>query len=306
MNIEIGKVYSIDIRFIDFPIGIPSNTDPHLIFKGEDLLHAIATCGVYHPIGQASAEFLYKKYAIECQLEEHSGELFLSKEYKNYDQSEKNCLSYYRGMVFGRLIADLRFDLTYFVHLSKFKKYNTIHYVSDKRPDIIGWNRRYITKYYVWECKGFRDALSEGKEQARAISVINYWDVERQIASAVYPTKVLGKIHAQVKDPELRGENIDIDLNEALEIYYSPFIKMLELADSQYERNGIQFGKMILENEEYTFGIAQKIYGYFLDDSKNNPDRKTLEQIVKECSDDPSYNSYSIVGKSFDDFIYIS
>lgn len=301
MDIKTGQEYNIDIRFMDFPIGIPCNTAPRLKFKGNDLLHAIATCGVYHSTGQASAEFLYKKYAIECQFEEYKGELFLSKEYKSYDQSEKNCLSYYRGMIFGRLIADLRFNLTYFVHLSNFKKYNTIHYVSDKRPDIIGWNRRYITEYYVWECKGFRNALSNGKDQARSIQVINNCDVVRNIASAVYPTKVLGKIRAQVKDPEPRCEEIDIDINEALEIYYSPFVQMLKSTHSQHEKNGIQFGKTTLGNEEYTFGLAQDIYKYFLDDKQNNKDRMTLEQIVSRCSNSQFGNEEKI----FDDFIYI-
>lgn len=101
--------------------------------------------------------------------------------------------------------------MTYFVHLSNFKKYNTIHDVSYIHPDIIGWNRRYITKYYVWECKGTRDALPGGKNQANAIQVINSRAVERNIVSAVYPTKKLGKIRAQVKDPTMEGAEIDFD-----------------------------------------------------------------------------------------------
>lgn len=301
MEIQSGKEYRIDIRFLDFPTGIPSNTDRELVFTGKDLLHAIATCGVYHSIGQASAEFLYKKYAIECQFEENNGELSISKEYKNYDQSEKNCLSYYRGMIFGRLIARLRFDLTYFVHLSNFKKYNTIHYVSDKRPDIIAWNKRFITKYYVWECKGFREGLPSGKDQAMSIQVINNWDVERNVVSAVYPTKVSGKIRARVKDPEYIGEEIDIDINEALEIYYSPFVQLLKSIDSQYERNGIQLGRISLGNEEYILGLERNIYKYFLNNKQDNHNRITLVQIVNDCSDTRLDSSY----KMYDDFIYI-
>ena len=270
-------------------------------FTGKDLLHAIATCGVYHAIGQASTEFLYKKYMIECQFEENNGELFISKEYKHYDQSEKNCLSYYRGMIFGRLIAELRFNLTYFVHLSNFKKYNTIHYVSDKRPDIIAWNKRYITKYYVWECKGFRDALSNGKDQAEAIKVINNFDVERNIVSAVYPTKVLGKINAQVKDPKGKDEIIDFDINEALEIYYSPLVQLLESLHLQYEKNRMKFGKIALGNEEYTFGLPQDIYNYFIEDKQVNQDGITLEKIVRKCSE-YQLNSLETI---YDDFICI-
>lgn len=301
MNIEAGKQYEIYVRFIDFPIGIPNNIDSHLVFRGEDLLHAIATCGVYHPLDRTSAGFLYKKYLIECQFKVCNGELFLSDEYKSFDQSEKNCLSYFRGMIFGRLIADLRFDLTYFVHLSNFKKYNKIHYVSDKRPDIIGWNRRFITKYYVWECKGNRAALSEGKDQARAVSVINHWDVERQIASAVYPTERKEKIFARVKDPKPQDGKIEIDMNEALEIYYFPIVQLIRSSQEIYKDNGVQYGKMNFSNGEHIFGLPTSIYNYFLNNEQNNSDNITLERIIREYSD----VQFGKVENMFDDFVYI-
>lgn len=67
------------------------------------------------------------------------------------------------------------------MHLSNFKKYNTIHYVS-----------------------------------------------------AVYPTKKLGKIRAQVKDPTMEGAEIDFDINKGLEIYYLPVIRLLKSSHLQY------------------------------------------------------------------------
>lgn len=63
----------------------------------------------------------------------------------------------------------------------------------------------------------------------------------------------------------------------------------------------MRFGKITLENEEYTFGLPQNIYKYFLNDKQNNQNRLTLEQTVSECFS----NHFNNLEKIFDDYIYI-
>lgn len=309
MQIRKSKNYRIRINFKDFKVGIPKNTDSKFEFTGKELIHAILTCGVINPLSETSKEFKYKKYAIECQFENRKDELYLSKEYDFYDQSEKNCLSYYRGMIFGNLIANKRFDLDYFVHLSTFtaNKLNTINknplYIT-KQPDIICWNKAKPNDYYVWECKGYRNGIKKGKEQASSINKVNGNDVKLNIVSAVYPTDKLHKIYACVKDPKGYDEEIKLNINEALESYYAPIIHILETATETFCKNEMYYGIINLNNENYTLGLPKKIFEYFNKDDQEtlcHNEKLSLEQIICKCSEEHFDRKENV----FSDFIYI-
>lgn len=129
MQIKKNQKYSIHIECKDFKDNTLNDKGSDFEFSGVELIHAITTCGVINQLSETSAEFKYKKYALECQFEEKEDGLYLRNEYQYYDQSEKNCLSYYRGMIFGRLIAYKKFNLIYFVHLGNLKKSSKSSYI---------------------------------------------------------------------------------------------------------------------------------------------------------------------------------
>ena len=258
-------------------------------------------------MSQINAEFNYKKYALECQFKEQNGELYLSDEYVYYDQSEKNCLSYYRGMIFARLIADKKFNLSHFVHLSNFER-NKMNRITrntssgNLAPDIIAWNKKNKLDYYVWECKGHRDALLHGKDQAEAISAINGNDVKMNIVSAVYPTGKNKKILAYVKDPVGEGERINVDINSCLAIYYNSIFRLIKeyfIADE----GDMKLAEIEIGNEKAIIGLP--IYVFDSNDKYNNDSqniRIPIENIVNEYSVD-NFRKYK--EDMFADLIYI-
>lgn len=303
MHIRKNDNYKIYIEFKDFKSGIPYDSSSSFEFSGLELIHAITTCGVINPLSEASAEFKYKKYSLECQFTEKKNELYLSKEYENYDQSEKNCLSYYRGMVFGRLIAMKRFDLTVFVHLSNFLKCNKI--VKSKSglnllPDIIGWKNN--GEYFVWECKGHRAALLHGKDQANSITNINKKDVEMNIVSAVYPTRKLKRIFACVKDPVNEGRPIKIDIEECLVSYYTPIVKLIKELFVK-EKDKIMFAEMDLGDEVITIGLPSDIFQSVDCYNKNNLNKRISIKDILDKNSDGIFNEYRI--NMFNDFIWL-
>lgn len=305
MHIRKNDNYKIHIEFKDFKSGIPHDSSSNFEFSGLELIHAITTCGVINPLSEASAEFKYKKYSLECQFAKKNNELQLSKEYEKYDQSEKNCLSYYRGMVFGRLIAMKRFDLTFFVHLNIFLKNKKNKIIKSKScsnlsPDIIGWKNN--REFFVWECKGHRDALSHGKKQANSIININGKDVKMNIASAVYPTRKSKKIFACVKDPVNEGRPIKIDIEECLVFYYTPIVKLIK-EYSVKEKDKIMFTEMDLGEEVINIGLPSEIFESVDSYNKNNLNKRISIKDILNKNSDRNFNEYRM--NMFDDFIYM-
>ncbi len=139
MNIRKKQDYEISINYLNFPNGVPINQDPIFKFNDIDLVYAIMTCGIINPLNKASKDFKLKKYMLECQLNENNMELYLSDNYEFYDPSEKRCLSYYRGMIFGRLLAYKKFNMTHFIHVSVYKR--NIGDIITKKLILRNWNR---------------------------------------------------------------------------------------------------------------------------------------------------------------------
>lgn len=308
MQIKKNQKYSIHIECSDFKDKTLNDKGSDFEFSGLELIHAITTCGVINPLCETGAEFKYKKYALECQFEEKKDGLYLSNDYQYYDQSEKNCLSYYRGMVFGRLIAYKKFGLICFVHLGNYIKdtqnqviFNQLKQRKQYVPDIIGWNSQ--NEYCIWECKGYRSGLPKGKMQKRSVASVNGKVPAMNIVSAVYPTVVKKKIYARVNDPEIYGEEIDFDINKALEDYYTPVFNVLASSYSKYNDNKMQYGRVEIGNEKYIFGLPNSIYEYFIskDQKSLSINRISLEHIVNEIS----FEQVDGVGNMFGDYIYI-
>lgn len=314
MQIRKNQKYSIHIECTDFKDKTLNDKGSDFEFTGAELIHAIITCGVINPFCETGVEFKYKKYALECQFEEKKDGLYLSNEYQYYDQSEKNCLSYYRGMIFGRLIADKKFDLVCFVHLGNYKKdpQNQVIFNQTKQrkkrkkrkqyvPDIIGWNSQ--KEYCVWECKGYRSGLSHGKVQKRSVASVNGKIPTMNIVSAVYPTDVKKKIYAHVNDLEIYGEEIDFDINKALEDYYTPVFHILSSSYSKYRDNKMQYGRVKIDDEEYIFGLPNSIYEYLIMKNQNrlSTNKISLENIVNEFSPKQVDGFENMFG----DYIYI-
>lgn len=304
MHIRKNQVYRINIEFNNFQKIVPNNTDSSFEFTGTELIHAIATCGVINPLSESSSELKYKKYALESQFYVKNDELFLNDKYGFFDSSEKRCLSYFRGMIFGRLIADKRFDLNVFVHLGAYK--NTPKMIltasrnaSGMNPDIIAWNTKRSNEYYVWECKGYKEGLSNGKKQAEKISKVNGIDVKAKIVSAIYPTGINKKIFAAVNDPIEEGEDIQLDIDKALEVYYAPIVGIIKSSSLKNRDNKMQFGIAEIDSEEYKLGLPIGIFDYF--DSNQKSNKGTLKDILMECSE----NQFNERENIFNDYIYI-
>lgn len=308
MQIRKNQKYSIHIECKDFDDDALNDNGSTFEFTGKELVHAILTCGVLNKLSQISAEFNYKKYSLECQFKEQNGELYLSNEYAYYDQSERNCLSYYRGMIFARLIAYKKFNLTHFVHLSNFvrnKKNGITKNISSGNlvPDIIAWNNNKLD-YYVWECKGHKNALSHGKKQAETINAVNGNDVKMNIVSVVYPARKNKKIVAYVKDPVGEGERteVDIDIDKCLAIYYDSVFRLIKdyfIADEDNMKLAeIEFGdeKIIIGLPIYVFDSLDK----YNNESQNM--RIPIENIMNEYSVD---NFCKHKEDMFTDLIYI-
>ena len=303
VHIRKNMVYQINIGFSNFNIITPNSTDSILKFTGNELVHAIATCGVINSLSESDLELKYKKYALECQFDVNNGELLLSDKYKYFDPSEKRCLSYYRGMILGRLIADKRFDLNVFIHLStcenKLKKILTKKNNSSwMNPDIIAWNSNTNKNdYYVWECKGNINGLINGKSQAQKIEKVDGNDVKAQIVSAVYP--IDKRIYATVEDPIIKGEDIQLDVDKALQTYYNPIVRLIQSHPLQSSNSKLRFGKVEIDDEEYTFGLPNDIFECILNDEKSNESK--LKNIVKKHNLDHFEERENMFG----DFIYI-
>ena len=306
MHIRKNREYQMNIDFNNFKKIAPNSTDPILKFTGKELVHAIATCGVINPLNEIDLEFKYKKYALECQFKEKKGELFLSDKYDYMDPSEKKCLSYYRGMFFGRLIAYKRFDLNVFIHLSTCE--NRLKMILTRipikkgdpepmDPDIIAWNKK--DEYYVWECKGYKNGLKNGKIQANKITRVNGNNVKGNIVSAIYANSKR-KIFATVNDPDDKGIEIQLDINKALHFYYSPIVSLIQNNPTNNSNNIMQFGKIKMDKEEYTFGVPKDIFECVLNNEKNN--NGTLKDIVKKHN----LQYFAERENMFGDFIYIN
>lgn len=123
------------------------------------------------------------------------------------------------------------------------------------------------------------------------------------IVSAVYPTDVRKKIYAHVNDPEFYGEEIDLDINKALEDYYTPVFNILSSSYSKYKDNKMQFGRVEIGDEEYTFGLPNSIYEYFIMKNQNilSANRFSLEHIVNEFTT----KQVDGIENTFNDYIYI-
>lgn len=286
--IEIKKknIYRIDMEYSDFKqIMTPKECE----FTGIDLIYAIVTCGVLAKLKEQDKEFKYKKYAIECQLKENGGQLYLSDEYKNFDPSEKVCLSYYRGMIFGRLIAYKCFGMEYFVHMKNFiKKYpNAIgrkNGTAKKQqcPDIVGWNKQ--QQYFIWECKGYFQGLKKGKTQAQAVANINNNKVNGNFVSAVYAKGTNQNICGHVKDPEVEGKNLELDIDFALQNYYEPIVELIKCSEEHSKIDGMEMGKVEVGSETYWFGLPSEIFQFFDEKLPNNM-KGSLKDIVMECAE---------------------
>lgn len=209
-------------------------------------------------------------------------------------------------MILGRLIAYKRFDLDYFVHLSNFQKRNSI--VKSKiskgnsEPDIVGWNNKKANEYYVWECKGYRKGLKKGKDQAKTIGIINSKNVQTHIVSAVYPTQRTERIRACVKDPEIKGRKIEVNIDKGLESYYKPIINILKSSDN-YSKSGMQLGKIVIDEEKYTIGVPVGIFDFFDKNLEKTLDNNeiSLKQIISEYS----MSQFKDNENMYNDFIYI-
>lgn len=232
---------------------------------------------------------------MECQLDEKGGKIYSSNDYNYMDPSEKVCLSYYRGMIFGRLISIKVFSLDYFIHYKLFAKSNTITKIGKGEPDIIGYNNSF-SDYYVWECKGDCSGIKKGKKQLKTVGTINGSKPKMKIVSAAYFTPKLHKLKACVKDPDTKGENIPLDINRALDFYYRPIARII--LDGYYgEENEIIFAYIWMWGERYKLGIPKIIFNYYMQNRSNGD----FKSIINECSEmqlDRMDNVYK-------DFIYI-
>lgn len=302
------------MEFIDFPSKAPNSRglkcdDTNLRFTGKELIHAILTCGVINPLCEADSEFKYKKYAIECQLDDDNGKLYLSKAYDDFDPSEKRCLSYYRGMIFSRLIAYKRFDSTHFVHLRTCE--NRIHMATTRKasfamdPDIIAWNENErSTSYSVWECKGYKKGLSGGKKQAEKIEKIDGNDVRAQIVSAIYQKGNKNEIFASVKDPKEKGRDVSLDFDKALKVYYSPVVNFINNAPLLKSNNKMQLRTIEIDSDEYEIGVPENIYECISGVGSN---KKDLQSIIKEYFGEKFVENEDMIRDEniFNDYIYI-
>lgn len=291
-HIEKHKKYRFDVEYKNFKSGVVRKFNDEIEFTGVDLARAILTCGV---IKASFSDYIFKWQAIEYQFDEKSGKIYSSDDYNYMDPSEKVCLSFYRGMIFGRLISIKVFSIDYFIHYKSFIKCNKITKTGSGEPDIIGYNNSF-SDFYVWECKGDRGGMKKGEDQLKTVSAINGVKPKMKLVSAAYFTPKLHKLKACVKDPDSNGENIPLDINSALDFYYRPIVHII--FDSFYEEeNEIIFTYIWMLGEYYKLGIPKIIFNYYVQNRKDGD----FKSIIKECSE-MQLNRMDNINK---DFIYI-
>ncbi len=168
-------------------------------------------------------------------------------------------------------------------------------------PDIIAWDNKKNTEYYIWECKGYEYGLKNGKAQANSIEKVNGYDVKMAIVSAVYPKGKENKIQACIADPQNEGQEIELKLDKAMECYYNSIVDFIKESSNQFvsDNGKMQFCEFEIGDEKYKLGLPKIIFDFFV--NREQFSNQSLDNIVRECS------IYELKEKEniYKDFIYI-
>ena len=296
MTIKKKDKFEINITYDGFKS--TSSYPNSLKFTGKDLLYAALTCGVYHGgRSYSDKDFLLKRYALESQLthDKNKNILYSDRDYNMYDPSEKRFLSYYRGMIFTRLVSYKVFYLTYGIHLDLFMK--TYHIKKSKKsPDMICWRNK--GDWQIWEAKGAKSECKKGEEQVKSIKTINGKTPQKRVVSIAYFSEKELKLY--LKDPVEKKEiDLSLDINQMLYFYYTPIVHILNIANYEIKDNMV-LREMDINNEKYLIGLPEDIFVSFNDKEKYGKEIE-LENIVNECSDikiDGINNDYVYIGEA--------
>ena len=111
-------------------------------------------------------------------LEQRSKNLCLSPAYSKLDMSEKGTSSYWFGMAFAKLVAEIELSVPWIVHVDQLRASGVLTTISEtkERGDLVGIDDK--NNWHVVEAKGRsnpypQSLVSKAKRQASRVAIIN-------------------------------------------------------------------------------------------------------------------------------------
>jgi hypothetical protein len=169
-----------------------------------------------------------------CFKEQHgTNNIIKSAVYKDSDPSEKSAISYFRGIMLSKILANRLFNVPWLMHLDVYKSKIMHHIINNSRPDLIGLNMR--RDWFIFEAKGRSnnfsvDTLDKAKDQTRQLRTIGgQLPVMRAAVQSYFSTNNL--LRVRIADPDEYDENavnLDINFTDFLYICYKLIIDLLD------------------------------------------------------------------------------
>ena len=226
----------IDYCAQDFPPGSPTHlTGWHSMTPTwDDLVWAAVSVGKNGLLdmfahGQFSVhEIRFRSYMVYANLQETDSYLSRSSAYDDLDPSEKGAVSFFFGMAFAKLMAELLFDAPWAIHLRKFQRSHHVSLAGRSRPDLVGQTPS--GDWVIIEAKGRTNVYSprvmqSAKRQALEVRAIGRTRPKLRVASQVYFSRSL---EMRVRDPDGDDGEYELDITPAqfLATYYEPFVRI--------------------------------------------------------------------------------
>ncbi len=261
-----------------------------LLVSWEDLLWAAITLGkpgvgsLFGHGWHSVSDLIVRVHTVYANLKQQGGRYAKSGLFEKLDPTEKAAISYFFGMLAGKILAEKRLDVPWLFHLSSLPNgAATLAGTSKSSPDSVGLNAS--GKWIVLESKGRSNrfdlaAATAAKKQTRRLRKINGDFPVLRAAVQSYFSKAL---KFQINDPEefdSDAPDFSLDLGLALRNYYGPICTLVNSGSVKRSLDGRDFLFHELEELNVSVGVDARILETF----NSNRSMSEVQQILKQST----------------------
>lgn len=183
------------------------------------------------------SDIVVRSHTVYANLRYSQGFMAQSSLYGALDPTEKGATSYFMGMLAAKVLSARLLDVPWLFHLSMLGPLGgSATLASNSEPDLIGLTRS--REWVIAEAKGrtggySASAMSAAKLQTRQLRRINGHLPRLRVAVQAFFN---ARMEWAIEDPEEYDEtarDLDVDLETALERYYSAAMAATEHSDAR-------------------------------------------------------------------------
>ncbi len=194
------------------------------------------------------------------------GRLYSTNAFRRLDPSEKSAISYFLGLMIGKLFSESLLETPWVMHLDVYRNQLMPILVGRSKPDLVGMNTS--GDWLVLESKGRSNSppnslIQDAKDQTGQLTQIAGVTPALAVATVGYFDSK-GTLRAKIRDPKVpkrRGRRLGCTPIQLLRDYYDPFLHLL--SNSKNERGeDAQYLMLRIDEADLSVGMDREIFKY--------------------------------------------